>query len=418
MQARNLVAAVLKELYPSSEGVDEHWFYKSHPMIGRMTRKKDLQGRHYHLPVSINKAHGVSHDPAMAEQYESSTEYLAFEVTPPITNYARLRIEALLLRQCKESPDSAARFVNFFREEMKGAMQSFGDRQAREALMDGGGSLGEIGEVINSTTIRLKHKALIHLVELKMPLQFSTGDGTQTAHALHASGAVARITSIEDVEGILHFDDVGLPLPVGVAAGMHIFAAGDFKQAAKGIGAWVPKLAPTSGDSFYGMDRSRRPDLLAGLRYDANARKDSFDTLWTNVDLRARRFGLSDAITYINPEDAARMQLSKEGLKCDLPAESEANYRYGVQGIKLPNGKMFVLDDDVTPGEAWLGHMSKFWYTTNGDQPKVDNYDSLELIRVNHLQYRVDFVVDYMFMTPSPWSFMRIQLPTRKQQVG
>ena len=38
-----------------------------------------------------------------------------------------------------------------------------------------------------------------------------------------------------------------------------------------GLAAWIPSVAPTVGDNFYGVDRSIDSTRLAGVRYNGSA---------------------------------------------------------------------------------------------------------------------------------------------------
>jgi hypothetical protein len=404
--SRDDVLKALKEVYPS--GLDNSWLFKKHPMLGRMGRKKDLQGRLYHLPLQISKQTAVSHDSTEASSYEAASKFDAFVVTPPITNYARARLQSLLVRQAKESRDGAYQFLNVFKNELKCAMESFGDRLAKEAIGDGGGSLGQVGS-FTATTITLKNKVLVHFFEIGMVLQASAGNGTDVAHTLLNAGAKARITGIDDDAGVLSFTDGTLPLS-GIAAlanDAYLFATGDFKAAAKGFSAWIPETNPGSTDSFYGVNRSVRPTMLAGSRYDGS--NDTIDQVWIKWRAKTRRWGIEHEPIHVNPLDISRLELSKDGLKGE---QMSGTYNIGYDTFKY-GSCTFVLDNDIPPGPAFQGDMSKFYFVTNGNQPKLDDYDGLEIIRESATAYRVDFVCDYLFMTDSPWAFSRAKLPQK-----
>lgn len=404
---RDAILDVLKEDYPS--GLDNSWLFKTHPFIGRMTRKKNLQSRLIHLPIQYSKQNGVSHDATTANDASSATNYEAFQVTPPIINYARANLSGQVVRMAMESREGALQFVNTFRNELKGGLQSFGDRQAKEALGDGGGSLARVGSFDGTAdTITLDNKELVHFFEIGMRLVFSADDGTDASHALRDSGDYVTITAIDDELGVLTCKPGGghdVSDISGLANNDYIFAAGDFKAAARGWRAWNPFTAPGTSDSFYGVNRSVRK-ILSGLRYDGS--NDSMDTVFIKCRARARRFGLQDKPIHINPVDLSRLELAKEGQKW---ISSDSEYGIGFEGFSY-GGQNFVVDNDMVPGTAYQGDIKEFVYQTNGDQPKLDDYDGLELVR-NGTNYRVDFVCDYLFWTDKPWMHMNIKLPTK-----
>ena len=83
-----------------------------------------------------------------------------------------------------------------------------------------------------------------------------------------------------------------------------------------GLGGWLPKTRPTSGDNFFGIDRSIAPDRLAGQFVDqANLGSGAtkVDTITELFRLCVRAGGLPDTVM-LNDQDFAEL-LSELGAK-------------------------------------------------------------------------------------------------------
>ena len=405
--SRTLVTTVLKEQFPDGR-LDPVWMYREHPFLGSLGRRKDMQGRAYVVPVQTSLQNGSSHDVALATSLNAASRFQAFSV-PPITNYARANFQGIAMRQAREDKQGAAMWLNTVKNEFEGAFSTLGNAQAKEAVGDVGGSIAQIGTLVSATRIQLKYPELMVFFSNLMYLQFSANDGTASGHALRASGAIAQITSINEAMGYLDFNNASYPLSgiTSLAATDYMFIKGNFKAAAYGLRSWVPATDPQVGDAaFLGVDRSQSVNVLSGVRYDGSA--DTMESVFIRAKTLFNRFGKRSGVFYINPTDYERIALTKEGLK-----EPLANsYNMGFETITIGTSK-FVLDYDITPGEAWYLDPTDFVYCTNGDQPKIDDYDDLTFIRQSDDSYRVDFVIDYCFFAPAPGRIGRVTLPAR-----
>lgn len=404
---RTLVTDVLKEQFPEGR-LDPVWMYREHPLLGSLGRKKDMQGRAYIVPIKMGLQNGSSHDVALATSLNSASRYDAFSV-PPITNYARANFQGIAMRQARESKDGAAMWINTVKTEFKDAFSTLGNAQAKEAVGDVGGSIAQIGALTSATAITLKYPELMVFFVRGMYLQFSANDGTASGHALRASGAIAQVTEVNEALGILFFNNASYPLSgiTSLGASDYIFLKGNFKAAAYGLRSWIPATDPQIGDAdFLGVTRQNSVNVASGVRYDGTS--DTMETVFIRAKTLFNRFGLRTGKFFINPVDFERLALTKEGLKGTM----QDSYNIGFETITVGTST-FVLDYDITPGECWYMDPADFVYCTNGDQPRIDDYDGLTFLRQSDDSYRVDFVIDYCFFAPAPGKIGRVTLPLR-----
>lgn len=136
-----------------------------------------------------------------------------------------------------------------------------------------------------------------------------------------------------------------------------------------GIAGWLPVTAPTSGDSFFGVDRSVAPDRLAGNRYVAGVGESKIEAI-KNAILQVSRYGSKADIIVMN--DADRLALANEienktyftkvdGGKSKAKAEVgfadigfsvDKNFLDNVIGSPYcPEGVAYVLDSEAV--ELW-----------------------------------------------------------------
>src|SRR5690606_20992478 len=98
-------------------------------------------------------------------------------------------------------------------------------------------------------------------------IQLATDDGSGVSPSgLLDDGAKLQITGIDATTGTLVLS-AAINTISGAATGNYVLIAGDYGNAITGLPGWLPRTSPTSGDSFFGVDRSEHPHRLAGFRY-------------------------------------------------------------------------------------------------------------------------------------------------------
>lgn len=198
---------------------------------------------------------------------------------------------------------------------------------------DGGGSRAQASNV-STDTITLADPSKIYLFHEGMKLQFSANNGTDSSHALRDGGATAEIAAIDQAAGTITCTaNVSSTVP-SVGSTDYIFREGDFDDGAQrvlqGFFAWVPASAPTSGDSFFGVDRSDNVGALAGMRIDG-AGANPFTTVKEAGALVKRNRGKADTL-WVNPTKYAELD---EYITSKQYFTQEMKPGIGVSGFRI-----------------------------------------------------------------------------------
>jgi len=113
-----------------------------------------------------------------------------------------------------------------------------------------------------------------------------------------------------------------------------------------GLNAWNPVTAPTSGDSFFGVDRSIDPTRLAGLRLDISALTPE-EGLITALHRLAREGGKPSHI-FMNFNDSKNIHLAL-GSKVQTEYMSVGDIGFGSIRMTGPKGDVRIIADQNAP---------------------------------------------------------------------
>lgn len=200
---------------------------------------------------------------------------------------------------------------------------------------DGTASRGTISAITKSssttaTTITLTNANQIVFFEIGMLLVSSATSGSAPSTDTVYITAVNRGTGVlTGTSSTAHASDLS---GTWVATGL-LYVSGDLPSAGAtnpssylaitGLQAWLPVTAPTSGDNFWGVDRSADPTRLAGVRYDGRA--------YTIEE------GITNALALLN----------REGGKPDLCIMDFASYAALVNALGAKVVNVQVKHDEV-----------------------------------------------------------------------
>jgi hypothetical protein len=169
-----------------------------------------------------------------------------------------------------------------------------------------------------------------------MVLQASTanGGGAVKAGSLTVV-AVNRDSGVVTMSGNL---SAGIAT---IAQNDFVFAKGDYDAKVKGLQAWLPPTAPTSGDNFFSVDRSADVTRLAGIRFDGSAMP--IEEALISAASRVAREGGKPTHCFMNYSDYADLEkaLGSKVQYIDLKATADVGFR-GIL-INGPRGPIKVM---------------------------------------------------------------------------
>ena len=303
-------------------------------------------------------------------------------------------------------------FINWFDEQINGIWREFLTHMSWLLFTDGGMSLGT--GTISTGVITLANPTDILKFPIGSTIQASANDGTATGHALLGAGSIGYVFAQDEGAGTLTVaTSSALALagtagtPASWAGTMFLFKQGDFGGTAtpnvifKGFGGWIPAAAPTTGDNWYGIDRSIAPAQLAGFRLL------STDVAGMSIRKRIKKLcaimnnrGTTPGVTHValNGEKWQELadELEAQGYR---PLEAQNKYGFGANSIALSAGGKIVEvigDRSVPYGTCFALTMPKDG--SNIQMKSIDGFphiireDGLEIIRsatANSYEHRI-----------------------------
>lgn len=304
----------------------------------------------------------------------SGPSAVKFLITPK-TMYTFHQVHGDVLDRCKD----AAAWVNAGAKVTKDALKAHMRRLCIYSDGNGTGSLCQ-ASAVNASPAYID-------VPIWAMRKFQIGDRLVAA-AAESSGGLRNATALRVTSRNRQSATtarIGLssdPTAISWAANDWIFFKGDRNAVYKGTGAWAPPTAPSSGESFFSVDRSV-DDRLGGLRFDM-----------AGLDLRP---GLIQAANYaavegsviercrISFEDYATLLNEGEELKT-VSLDSD-NLVIGFKGVMLHGGGSIAFsilpDESIQPGSGIMETKDGFHLlTADGDIASIVSHDGLVLRKV------------------------------------
>lgn len=268
--------AALKQHYTADRV--ENLTYENNPLYALMTKMETFGGRNLPIVVQYGNPQGRSGTFAQAQKRGKVTngKYDDFVITR-VKNYGITTIDNETMEASEKDADA---FLQARTSEIDGTIRELTNSIAVQQYGSGSGSRGIVGS-ISTTFITLLNIASVVNFEIGMELVGAVAEKTGAIRAVGSSTNGIIITNIDRTLGKLGFGynvtDATNGIPT-LAANDYLFVRGDRQEtgsgallALSGLEAWLPSVAPTAGDNFFGVDRSVDVTRLAGLRADLSA---------------------------------------------------------------------------------------------------------------------------------------------------
>lgn len=367
-----------KELY-SKQRV-RNMTYKKNPFLAVVEKQTDFEGKYYPQPLIYGDPQNRSATFSQAVSLDTSALAKSFLVTRAKDyGLASIETEALLASQS----DKGA-FMKAVTVSTNGAINSLSRSQGIKAYRDGFGAIGNVSAPGASTTLTLTSRFDVTNFEVGNVLVFAQTAGTT---ALRNSGASLTVTAINRSAGTMTVS-ANVNTITGITDGDFIFIKGDRQDSAtparlviSGLEAWLPTTAPTSGDSFFGVDRSTDVTRLAGLRLDA-----------TGVPLEEALIEASSQVA-LNGGDANYAWCSFDKYAAlEKSLGSKVNYidlkinaQIGFRGIRVSGAtrEINVMPDYNCPStKCYVLTMETWKLLTLGEHVQLNDIDGLQMLRL------------------------------------
>lgn len=362
--------AALKQQY-TAQAV-ENMVYKDNPLLALMPKFEQMGGELTKVPIKYGIPQGRSATFTTAQANKTNSQYKAFLVTRA-KDYSLASIDNETI---EASRGNANAFFEAATSEIDGAIESATRSLATALYRKGSGSIGQCNASVSGTSLQLKNVEDVVNFEVGMELVFSTADGGGAVK----SGSVT-VTAVNRDSGLLTVDALtAIAGGAGVAANDYIFVQGDYDLKIKGLLAWLPSSAPTSGDSFFSVDRSSDATRLAGIRYDGSAQP--IEEALIDAASRLAREGAKPDYVFMSYSKFSDLEkaLGSKVQYIDLKATAEVGFRGIV--ISGPRGPIKVVPDQNCPSDrAFMLTLSSWKLGSIGKCPKILDMDGMKMLR-------------------------------------
>lgn len=388
--------ALYKRLYP--KGIADV-MYKKSVALADIKKKTDFGGEGAYINVATSGTAGGSADfPTALANQGPSTQKRFF-----ITHRTEYQVASVTGQAIATSMSDKMAILKVLKAEMDKANYKFTLALSSKFHGNAGGSLGQISAASNvaTTTITLAQPADAVRFEIGDWIQTASDNGAATSPAgVNGGGAQAQIVNMDRGLGTLTLGSAWSTAIPGTAASHFIFRPGDYANAFTGLGGWNPITAPTTGDSFFGMDRSVG-DLTrqAGDRYSANT-GGSYEDSVLNATAQAAMLTSRLPRGYANPLDFNAL-VKELGSKRIV----EAKTREAVTGFKgiivySAAGDVEVVPDPFAPkGYCRLVDPDDITLMTAGECPSPLNWGGAQstqvLANADAVQFRLGCYGNY-----------------------
>lgn len=348
--------------------------YRNNPLLAMMRKDEGFTGDNRVVGIWTAAGGAGSADYATAQGNVSDHVSHKFTVER-VVNHAFHRITAEAIRSARGREDA---FINAQMAMMDEVVHRFTRDVCMDLYRDGTGVRGRVGSFSVDTITLADRNDIVHF-EHGMVLKWS---GVSATGAVEAGQLV--ITKLNRNAGTITGTVSGGTTP---AADDYLFREGDAADGgsvvkAYGLDAWIPAADPTSGDNFWGTDRSDDPQRLAGVRYDGSSQ--SIQEALIDAGTLAFEAGARPDYVFVNPVHRAELVKAldqKTEYQKVSPGESGNFFFKGVT-LETGAGNVTVIADPNCPkGVAYMLQMDAWELLSLDGVPHVNDDDGLRMIR-------------------------------------
>jgi hypothetical protein len=370
--------AALKELYDDQKIAN--LVYKNNPFLAMVPKMEEFGGKYMPIPLIVNTSQGRSATFSSAQSQQTAATVESFALTR-VANYSIAQIDNQTMLASKT--DKMA-FINGATVVIDGAIRALTNSLATQLFRSGTGTIGQVSAAgINATTgvITLTNPSDVVNFEVNMTLNGSNTDGGAVYAAALYVIAVNRTAGTIKVSTSMG-GSVPIVVPSGWGAGSYLLVQGDLNLGLKGLSAWIPTTAPTTGDNFFGVDRSVDPTRLGGVRF--NGTSQSIEEAVIDASLLVAREGGTPDVCIMNFASYAALEKSLGAKAQYISFDGPAKLYYPGILINGAAGQIKVFPDRSCPAKtAFLLQMDTWKLYSLGPAPHIAKYaDGLEMLRV------------------------------------
>lgn len=386
--------AALKELYDNPDNYMKDLVYDKNPLYALVPKDESpsgMAGKYLPVPLVYGTPQGRSATFSNAQNNQTAPVLASFFVYR-VSNYQLVTITNELLEATK---DDAGAFVDEAKLNMDTGFRNISNDLAHDLFGAGNGVRGQIASITSGVIQLLDPNSVVNF-EVNMTLvSFSIAGTVYTQSTSAALGYIIAInrTSGQITVSATQGGSAGTPTSwstsfpnLGVQGDVAFGTLSLTTQMLKvsGLQAWLPTVAPVSGDSFWGIDRSADVTRLAGVRFDGSGESIE-EALIDGSTLVAREGGQPDMCfmpfaSYGALEKSLGSKVQYVSVEHDM-----ADIAFKGITVNAPYGPITVIPDRSCPTQtAYLLSLSNWKLRSLGKVPHILTYglEGLEGLRV------------------------------------
>lgn len=376
---------ILKQLYVANKVYDTT--YKARPAFASIAKFEGFGGRNLPIPIKYGNPQGRSATFTLAQANRTATLYQDFVLTR-VRDYSIATIDGEAAEATRG--DNMA-FLNALTAHIDAAMASLADAHETFIFRNGEGWIGAISSGSNVATKTITLADINDVTNFEVGMSLNAIDPADPDGATRNTDAEEVIAAVNRSTGQLTATSAAWNTVITAIAALDLLAVsgdaadGGADKKISGFEGWVPLTAPTTGDSWYGVDRSVDSRLM-GQRHDGTAQSVE-EALIDAQSVGSREGGAIDRCLLNHIQ---MRTLKKElGSRIDyrkVPARGAtsdyASISFRTLAIEGDSGPIDVLACNKCPSNvSWLFDWSCWKFYTLGPAVKFLMLDNLRILR-------------------------------------
>lgn len=357
------------------------------PLYTKIPRKGNLTGHTISTPISYSPHRGhakgegglvllenTTHSPVGPSKYTAWNQTLELE-------YDQAWFSNVTL---KKLGNDEASFLRVFDVEIKQTYARFGESVAHSLFRDGSGVFGTVASASLTSgngTITLTSRGDCMFFKVGQKINAINPASPATVLGGTYDTSYFEVTKRNVQAATLEVVRVGTNAIDGTTTGYLLSPYSYYSQNGanriRGLSAICPLVAPTTGDNFYGVDRSVDVNTLAGWRFDGPSSTHVEDQIIEMVTYMNTSGVGDELVAYANPDRVKEVLQRAQGrMQYETEMIDAGEFSYGLRYVRVvtQKGDVKLYPEPYCPMDRWFGlNNMAISLGTLGDEPELIN---------------------------------------------